>query len=297
MSSAAIPGAVCPRHPSEAIAFTCTRCGGFRCELCRGEGNVCSDCAARALDPENLAFMPAVRDGVRLALKQAPVLAGVILLDCLIHFGFAWLEHALLPEVKPLRPGAGSLAVFARGMVLRTALLMLISVLEAFPGAAIDGIQFVNLYDATRGQARPLGAQVPAALQRYPGMLAVNLLTNVGMALMMTLCCAPAVLFGAVVAFVEPEVVLGGQGPIEALRRSFRRALPMFWKLVAMVAAYFAAEMVLMVGLKPVAHLFGAPGEWMAEGVDRCFAVTVSFVLNAIVTVLYVRTRLVEKPK
>ena len=152
---------------------------------------MCPDCAARALDPASADFMAAVREGVGLAFKQAGTLAAVIAVDCAFHVAFGLLESSLLPDSKPFRPGGGALAAFAQGMLLRLAVLMTLSVLESFLAAAIDGIQFVNLAEAVRGESRPLGGQVSTALRRYPPMLAVNLLSNVGMGLLMSLCCVP----------------------------------------------------------------------------------------------------------
>jgi len=293
MSSEALPGAVCAKHPTEPIAFTCARCGSFRCEQCRMDADLCPDCAPRSLDPANVVFMSAVRDGVMLAFKQVGPLAPVIAFDALAHIMLGLLEQRWEPETPTGHP---SLAVFAQGMLFRLGVLMVVSVAGAFVASAVDGIQLQNLADAARGSPRPLGEQAGLALKRYPQMLAMNLLTDMGSALLMMLCCVPAVLFTAVVSFTETEVVLGGQGVIAALRRSYRRALPMFWKLTLMIAVYFLADIVLAAGLAPLlkATLSQGAHTVVFEVITRTFVVSASLVLNAIVTLLYLRTRLAE---
>ncbi|WNG30385.1 hypothetical protein F0U62_45015 [Cystobacter fuscus] len=46
METASAP---CPRHPTAAASFTCTRCGSFACEACRLSRvpSWCTDCEAR----------------------------------------------------------------------------------------------------------------------------------------------------------------------------------------------------------------------------------------------------------
>lgn len=285
----ATPGAVCPAHSGQPLAFACARCGAFACEQCRSgpERNLCPSCVAR-LAPSAVRVWQSVIDGLRVGARSFIGLLPV-LLPCALLKAAVWYERDLF-----LPHGASTKAAWLARVALTIGLTAGGAAVDSVIGSFADGVKILRFHDVLGGRSRRTGQLVLATVRRYPALLMVLMLDNVSLSVLAMACCVPALLVTGFVSFNEQEVVLAGAGPWAALRSSYLLGKRFYWRLVLLGTVNLALTLGAIMGSTELvsALLEGwAYHRAVAKVANTIVDLPISLFTDAILIALYVRIR------
>lgn len=104
-------------------------------------------------------------------------------------------------------------------------------VIRAVIGAVLTGMIVVVVSEDVLGRRPTVGAVWHRVRKRLGGLIVAALLVGVLPYAALLLLVAPGVLLWGGWALTMPALVLEGQGPLRAIRRSWRLAWPAFWRV------------------------------------------------------------------
>lgn len=266
MDSSAIPGAVCPLHPDQAITFNCARCGAFGCERCRASTpGICLACEARAAEvPVSVGAV--LGEGFSMTVKRPELLAGLLWLKVALDLGTSIYN---VKVIEPLtreftrqysaNPDPHRIFEFLGGVAGQLVVLLLLAVVL---GHLVVACLVQHFGDIARGRTRSLGQLWIAGLRAYPATLAVILLWSLGLSVGAVFCCVPAVWLMAMLCVASVAVGIGDRPRrvFAALGESWSLVRGRFWTVLAvqLILAAFAGSVSGVAGM--VSALFRMVG-------------------------------------
>ncbi|HEY3450231.1 MAG TPA: B-box zinc finger protein [Myxococcales bacterium] len=257
---APLADARCALHSDRPAVFICRRCGAFGCDACRADpsAGLCRTCVERA--DAVLGAPVTVGEALGKAFRLPLQSWGAVLV---------FFAVALLPEVvwalsaDWLVPGprgfTGLIEAYAKSPDhdLAAVRQILAASTPRLVGATLaETVSFaihllaagalVNTFVASvQGRAEPLRSTYALSLRRLLPLLVTNGAVRLGSYLGMLLCVLPGLAISALGMFVDPLVILSGQGPFSAIRTSYRMCLQAFGPIFVLLLITTIGGMVL----------------------------------------------------